>query len=143
MDIQWLRDAIGRQDAVADYLAKGEQLAAEVEAAKPKMKSEVVSIVGLDPVEVFRALYSHAKQGNPERCDDPYVPGELLYADAQELFERQQNRLTPYFSLVRCRPLYCFLSREELWAGRYNDFNGEGAAQKIVAAIRKIKGIPE
>jgi hypothetical protein len=140
MDIDWLKSAILQRDYA--MIREGEALS-EAQVDDAKLKSEVISIAGLDPVEVFRALYSHAKQANPERCDDPYVPGELLYTDAQELFERQQKRLTPYFSLVRCRPLYCFLNHEELWAGRYNDFNGEGTAQRIVAAIRKIKGIPE
>jgi lambda repressor-like predicted transcriptional regulator len=39
--------------------------------------------------------------------------------------------------------MYVTILPDEIWADRYNQFNGEGVAQKVIAALRKIKGIPE
>jgi hypothetical protein len=142
MDIGWLREAIARHDHIEQHLA--EQLPMTVET-KAKQRTGVINTSGLNPVDVFRALYSHAKKDeNEAACDDPYEPGEIDYRQAERIVqERLDNNFVPYFARVRCRKMYVTILPDEIWADRYNQFNGEGVAQKVIAALRKIKGIPE
>lgn len=122
----------------------GEPLPMSVETTETQ-RTGVVSTRGLDPVDVFLALYSHAKkEENEAACDDPYVPGEMPYADAKAMVEeRQANNFVPYFARVRCRKMHVTILQEEVWADRYNHFNGQHVAERIIRALRRIKGVPE
>ena len=135
--------------SLLDYLKKTSGVmfmtGQEASVVLTEQESGVVKTNGLDPVDVFRALYSHAKkEENEAACDDPYQPGEIPYADAAAMVAaRMQNNYVPYFDRVRCRKMHVTILPEEIWADRYNQFNGEGVAQRVISALRKIKGIPE
>lgn len=103
-----------------------------------------VNIAGLDKAELFAALYNHAKPlGMGFLHYDPKVidkkgAEELmgLGDDSSRMFPGMRAGRSLYFDYVKGRPLKIDLSGDELETSLYNRDQGDGAAEKIVAALR-------
>lgn len=105
-----------------------------------------VNIAGLDKVELFAALYNHAKPLGMGMLH--YDPTPLTKEAAEKLMGLgdDSSRMFPgmgrramYFDYVKGRPLKIDLSGDELETALYNRDQGDGAAERIVAELRSKK----
>jgi len=96
-----------------------------------------VSITGLDKADVLAALYNAAA---------PIGLGVLRYREesmtreqAQALIDAETTSYGVSFDYVHGRPLKIDLTTDELRTDLYNRDQGMGAAERVVAELRKAK----
>lgn len=104
-----------------------------------------INIAGIDKAELFAALYNHAKpmgmgflHFDPTPLDKESA--EKLMArgdDSHAMFPGMSTGRALYFDYVKGRPLKIDLSGDEMDTYLYNRDQGDGAAERIVAELRK------
>jgi hypothetical protein len=96
----------------------------------------VISIKGMDKVEVFRELYADAKVLGLGVFN--FVPGPMSREEAEiAVAEEEARRGKVWFDYVRGRILKVDLSGDEFDPRLYDRDNGEGAAARAVARVAK------
>lgn len=91
--------------------------------------SDTISIAGLDKADVLAELYNAARpQGMGFTHFDPKPMGNT---EAAELL-----KTTKYFDYVKGRVMKVEINGDELDPLLYDRDNGEGAAAKVIEAIR-------
>jgi len=88
-----------------------------------------ISIVGLDKAEVLAALYNAARPQGLGFLH--YDPAPMTHQEAEALL-----RQTTYFDYIKGRVLKVDLSGDEFDPSLYDRDNGQGAAERVIAALR-------
>lgn len=92
-----------------------------------------VNIKDLDPAEVLSALHEHA--GPAEGFHKVfYEPDRFISVE----YARQILNYKTIFGIIAGRPLYVVLQNDEFDTRLYNQYNGEGAAEKALSKLRKM-----
>lgn len=93
--------------------------------------AHMVSIKGLDKIEVLRALYAHARPLGMGALQ--YVAGPLDKSEAEQLLNQMH-----YFDYVKGRIMKVSLKGDEFSPSLYDRDNGDGAAQRAISELRTI-----
>lgn len=92
--------------------------------------SQTISIANLDPAAVLAALYNAARPLGMGMLH--YTPEPMTTDEARELLEKTQ-----YFDYVKGRVMKVRINGDPLNPGLYDRDNGEGAAERAIAPLRK------
>ena len=109
-----------------------------------------VDISGLDKAELLAALYNRAAplgmgflHYNPKAWTrEDALKAMDLGDDHNQMFPDSNPPRNLYFDYVGGRPLKVNLSKDEMQTALYNRDQGEGAAEEVVAELRKNTKAP-
>ena len=91
----------------------------------------MISLEGLDKAVVLAALYNNAKRSHG-LLGLHYLPGAMGIEVAREIIK--DNKI---FNYLQGKALKVDLTGDELDTREYNEYNGEGLAEKIINSIRE------
>lgn len=91
----------------------------------------MIDIKNLDKAEVLVALYNNAKRSHG-LLGLYYLPGAMGIEVAREIIKNNKK-----FNYLQGKALKVDLTGDKLDAREYNDFNGEGLAEKTINSIRE------